>query len=49
MMNSTGVPTGHGHSYGTNQVWAWAAVTQPPGWTDAKTAALVTKLSTHGT
>jgi uncharacterized membrane protein len=48
MMNSTGVPTGHGHSYNTNQAWAWAAVAQPPGWTDAKTAALITKLSVNG-
>ncbi len=45
MMNSTGVPRGHGHNYNTNQAWAWAAVAEPPGWTDAKTEALITKLS----
>lgn len=45
MINSTGVPPGHGHTYGTNQVWAWAAVTQPPGWTDDKSLALVDLLS----
>ena len=45
MLNSTGVPDGHGHSYGPNQTWAWASVLQPPGWTDAKTQALMAKLS----
>ena len=45
MLNSTGVPDGHGHSYGPNQTWAWAAVLQPPGWTDAKTQALIATLS----
>ena len=45
MLNSTGVPDGHGHSYGPNQTWAWAAVLQPPGWTDAKTQALLDRLS----
>jgi len=45
MMDSTGVPDGHGHKYGTNQVWAWASVLQPPGWTQAKTDALMTKLA----
>jgi uncharacterized membrane protein len=45
MLNSTGVPDGHGHSYGPNQTWAWAAVLQPPDWTDAKTQALIAKLS----
>ena len=45
MMNSTGVPKGHGHNYGTNQAWGWAAVAQPPGWTDAKTEALISQLS----
>ena len=48
MMNSTGVPKGHGHNYGTNQAWGWAAVAKPPGWTDAKTEELVTKLSAAG-
>jgi uncharacterized membrane protein len=37
MMFSTGVPAGHGHAYGPNPVDAWAAITQPPGWTQAKT------------
>ena len=45
LINSTGVPLGHGHKYGTNQVWAWASVLQPPGWTDAKSQQLVTLLS----
>jgi uncharacterized membrane protein len=32
MVYSTGVPAGHGHSYGANPVDAWAAITQPDGW-----------------
>ena len=40
MMFSTGVPAGHGHDYGVNPVDAWAAITQPPGWTDAQTQQL---------
>lgn len=37
---STGVPDGHGHSYRSDYVDAWAQVAQPPGWTDADTARL---------
>jgi uncharacterized membrane protein len=40
MVFSTGVPAGHGHDYGVNPVDAWAAITQPPGWTPAKTSEL---------
>ena len=40
MVFSTGVPAGHGHDYGVNPVDAWAAITQPPGWTEAKTQEL---------
>lgn len=40
MVFSTGVPPGHGHSYGANPVNAWAAITQPPGWTPEKTEEL---------
>lgn len=31
------VPNGQGHNYGTTMPAAWAAVTQPPGWTDGDT------------
>ena len=34
---STGVPNGHGHSYGSNVADGWAAIAAPPGWTDADT------------
>ncbi len=33
MVFSTGVPDGHGHVYKKEYVDAWAAVTQPAGWT----------------
>ena len=33
-------PNGHGHNYANMIVAAWAAVLSPPGWTEAKTAAL---------
>jgi uncharacterized membrane protein len=34
------VPDGHGHRYVKDVVNAWAAVTQPPGWTPEKTEKL---------
>ena len=34
---STGVPDGHGHSYGANVADGWVAIAAPPGWTDADT------------
>ncbi len=37
MVFSTGVPDSHGHVYQKEYVDAWAAVTQPSGWTDALT------------
>jgi uncharacterized membrane protein len=40
LMFSTGVPDGHGHSYGVHAVDGWVAVAAPPGWTDADTARL---------
>jgi uncharacterized membrane protein len=40
MVFSTGVPAGHGHSYGANPVDAWAAIYTPDGWTDVKTQEL---------
>jgi len=34
-------PAGHGHTYGMLQAAAaWSAIIPPPGWTDARTAAL---------
>jgi uncharacterized membrane protein len=40
MAFSTGVPDGHGHSYGPNAVDGWAAVYAPKGWTNADTQRL---------
>jgi uncharacterized membrane protein len=37
---STGVPDGHGHSYGVHAVDGWVAVAAPPGWTPDDTARL---------
>jgi uncharacterized membrane protein len=34
---STGVPDGHGHSYGVNAVDGWVAIAAPEGWTAADT------------
>lgn len=42
MAFSTGVPAGHGHSYGANPVDAWAAIYRPAGWTDSDTMRLRT-------
>jgi uncharacterized membrane protein len=44
MMNSQGVPAGHGHVYGTDPVVAWADILRPPGWTSADTGRLVQHL-----
>ena len=33
-------PAGHGHHYGSEIIASWTAILQPPGWTDADTAAL---------
>jgi uncharacterized membrane protein len=38
LVDSLGVPAGHGHYFGTNVVDGWVAVYRPPGWTDADTA-----------
>jgi uncharacterized membrane protein len=40
MAFATGVPDGHGHKYEADYVDGWAAVAQPPGWTDADTERL---------
>jgi uncharacterized membrane protein len=45
-MFSTGVPDGHGHKYEADYVNGWAAVAQPPGWTDADTERLRLALGT---
>ncbi|HKY15434.1 MAG TPA: alpha/beta-hydrolase family protein [Microthrixaceae bacterium] len=36
MIFSTGVPAGHGHSYGANPVDAWAAIAPPQDWSAEK-------------
>ena len=33
---SAGVPYGHGHQYGKEVVDSWAAVTNPPNWSQEK-------------
>jgi uncharacterized membrane protein len=39
------IPTGYGHLYSAEaNLESWVAVTRPPGWTQAKTADLVTTL-----
>lgn len=38
---ATAVPPGHGHTYGMLQgASAWASIVGPPGWTNARTAAI---------
>jgi uncharacterized membrane protein len=41
MAFSTGVPAGHGHSYGTEPVAAWAEIAPPDGWTTSRNPDLV--------
>ena len=38
-------PLGHGHRYKANIVDGWAAVLQPPGWSDADTQRLRAKFT----
>ena len=45
LIYSTGVPVGHGHVYASNQIWAWASILEPPGWTDAKSQQLEALMS----
>lgn len=45
MVTSTGVPSGHGHSYRESIADGWAALVAPPGWTDDDTASLRAVLS----
>ena len=45
MAVSTGVPDGHGHDYLSAIPYAWSKILNPPGWTDAKTQALLPYLS----
>lgn len=40
MAFATGVPAGHGHSYGAAPVTAWADIAPPAGWTPGRTAEL---------
>src|SRR5690606_36863466 len=39
-VTSTTVPPGHGHNYRESIADAWAAMLDPPGWTDGDTARL---------
>jgi len=44
MMNSQGVPPGHGHVYGTDPAAAWAEILRPAGWSAADTVRLRARL-----
>ncbi|MEE4024587.1 alpha/beta-hydrolase family protein [Gordonia sp. PKS22-38] len=44
MAVAVNVPDGHGHDYKSSIPYAWAQILQPPGWTDAKTVALLPRL-----
>jgi uncharacterized membrane protein len=44
LMNSQGVPAGHGHVYGTDPVYAWSDILRPEGWTRADTLRLANTL-----
>jgi uncharacterized membrane protein len=48
MAFSTGVPGGHGHSYGAAPVAAWADIAPPDGWTPQQTAELTDLIATRG-
>ena len=37
---ATKAPVGHGHNYANSYAYAWAAVAQPEGWSQAQTARL---------
>lgn len=37
MVFSADVPDGHGHSFGPDAAWMWAAILDPPGWTGQDT------------
>ncbi|AZG44630.1 alpha/beta hydrolase [Gordonia insulae] len=45
MAVAVNVPDGHGHDYMSAIPYAWAAMLQPPGWTETKTAALLPRLN----
>ncbi|MFB9361298.1 alpha/beta hydrolase [Actinoplanes nipponensis] len=47
MAFSTGVPAGHGHSYGAEPVAAWADIAPPAGWTPRRTAELTELIATR--
>ena len=40
LVNSLGVPAGHGHYFGSNVVDGWVAVAKPDGWSDEQTQRL---------
>ncbi len=46
MINSQGVPVGHGHVYGDHQAAAWARIVPPPGWTQRDTEHLLAVTAT---
>lgn len=40
LADSLGVPTGHGHHFGSNVIDGWVAISRPEGWTATDTARL---------
>lgn len=48
MTDSLGVPTGHGHHFGSNVADGWVAVSAPDGWTDDDTARLKAVVGERG-
>ena len=48
MTDSLGVPTGHGHHFGSNVADGWVAIFSPEGWTDADTARLKAVVGERG-
>jgi uncharacterized membrane protein len=44
---ATGVPSGHGHVYGSSVADGWAALLPPPAWTSADTVRLRALLDAH--
>lgn len=48
LTDSLGVPTGHGHHFGSNVVDGWVAISAPDGWTDADTRRLKAEVGERG-
>jgi uncharacterized membrane protein len=47
LAHATGVPDGHGHVYGQNQVDSWVAIYPDPEWTQADTSRLRSLIASY--